>query len=332
MPDAFSQNQSPIQNSVAQSLPDGGLDGGVDAGTDAGTDEGPEKLDQTIMFGALDTKIYLDAPFNLTATASSGLTVTYAYSNPSAAMMSGSTVTIISAGATTITASQAGSANYYAAPDVHQTLTVNKAAAVVTISDLNQIYDRTPKSALVKQIVANVLDEPLFHTVLPRRPESGLLWFYANGFESIWNSFPIFPVPVHDHVFWSCVIRKCFPETLDDPFRRRPVSNIEMNDLPPGMGDNKEDEQIFKYSGKDREEVHACQDILVVPEKGFPAQDFLRVMRSPWHVPTNCAFVQVEAELEQLPVNPGRTPTVLEDHLTDEMADPIGSEFKRSLQ
>ena len=80
---------------------------------------------QTITFNALPAKTFGDADFLLTATASSGLAVTYTSSNPGVATVSGSTVTVVGVGATVITASQAGDGNYLAAADVTQTLTVN---------------------------------------------------------------------------------------------------------------------------------------------------------------------------------------------------------------
>lgn len=82
---------------------------------------------QSIVFSALAAKTYGDAAFSLSATASSGLAVTYASSNTSVATVSGNTVTIIGAGTTNITASQAGNGTYSAAPDVVRTLTVLKA-------------------------------------------------------------------------------------------------------------------------------------------------------------------------------------------------------------
>ncbi len=89
------------------------------------------QANQTITFGALANKITTDAPFSLTATASSGLTVSYSSSNPSVAMVAGSTVTIVGAGQTTITASQAGNGNYNAATSVDQTLTVTQAPVTI---------------------------------------------------------------------------------------------------------------------------------------------------------------------------------------------------------
>ncbi|NBR47072.1 MAG: hypothetical protein EBT68_08210, partial [Verrucomicrobia bacterium] len=80
---------------------------------------------QTITFGALAAVNAGASAFNLTATASSGLAVTYTSSNPGVATVAGSTVTIVGPGSTLITASQAGDGNYLAAADVTQTLTVN---------------------------------------------------------------------------------------------------------------------------------------------------------------------------------------------------------------
>ena len=83
------------------------------------------KADQTLSFGTLAPKFVGDPDFNLTATASSGLAVTYSSSNTGVATVSGSTVSIVAAGTTTITASQAGNSNYNPAASVDQTLTVS---------------------------------------------------------------------------------------------------------------------------------------------------------------------------------------------------------------
>jgi surface protein len=103
------------------------------------------KADQAITFDALAAKTYGDAAFNLTATASSGLPVSYSSSDETVATISGSTVTIVGAGAATITASQAGNANYNAATPVAQTLTVNKAEQSITFNALAaKIYGDAP--------------------------------------------------------------------------------------------------------------------------------------------------------------------------------------------
>jgi gliding motility-associated-like protein len=84
------------------------------------------KADQTISFSALPVKTYGDADFTVSATASSGLSVSFASNNPAVATVVGNLVHLTGGGAATITASQAGNANYNAAPDMPQSLIVNK--------------------------------------------------------------------------------------------------------------------------------------------------------------------------------------------------------------
>ena len=80
---------------------------------------------QTITFDAIPAKSTTDSAFDLTATASSGLLVSYTSSNTAVATVNGNTVTIVGRGTSTITASQEGNDIYEAALPVQQTLTVN---------------------------------------------------------------------------------------------------------------------------------------------------------------------------------------------------------------
>ena len=82
------------------------------------------KQSQTISFAAIADKLNTDAPFALSASASSGLPVSYAVvSGP--ATVSGNTVTLTGGtGTVTIRASQAGNAQYNPAPDVNRSFAV----------------------------------------------------------------------------------------------------------------------------------------------------------------------------------------------------------------
>jgi hypothetical protein len=80
---------------------------------------------QTISFAALPAKTYGDPDFPVSATATSGLPVSFAAAGN--CTVSGSTVHLTSEGSCTITASQAGNANYNAAADVPQSFTINPA-------------------------------------------------------------------------------------------------------------------------------------------------------------------------------------------------------------
>jgi len=65
------------------------------------------------------------------------------------ATVSGNTVTLTGAGSVTLEVSQAGDIEYYLFAFLSQSFVVTKALAPITLSDLTQNYDGTPKSAVV---------------------------------------------------------------------------------------------------------------------------------------------------------------------------------------
>ena len=105
------------------------------------------KADQTITFGALANKTYGDADFGVSATASSGLTVTFSSTTTSVCTVTGTTVHIVAAGSCTIQADQAGDATYNAAPAVPQTFSVAKADAIIVVNGFTGTYDGAPHGA-----------------------------------------------------------------------------------------------------------------------------------------------------------------------------------------
>jgi uncharacterized repeat protein (TIGR03803 family) len=94
------------------------------------------KIEQTITFNPLATKIFSNTPFNLTASSTSGLAITYTSSDTTIVSINGSTAKMLKAGTVTITASQAGNSSYNPAASVSQILTINKANQVITFDPL----------------------------------------------------------------------------------------------------------------------------------------------------------------------------------------------------
>jgi formylglycine-generating enzyme required for sulfatase activity len=84
----------------------------------------PTLKPQTITFPPLSPVIYGIPPFTLTATASSGLPVSFSSSSTNISI-SGSIVTVLGTGMATIVASQSGNSSYAAAPSITNTLVVN---------------------------------------------------------------------------------------------------------------------------------------------------------------------------------------------------------------
>ncbi|HEX2191283.1 MAG TPA: MBG domain-containing protein [Longimicrobiaceae bacterium] len=90
-----------------------------------------KKLAQTIEFGALGGKTYGDAPFTVSASASSGLGVVFSSVTPGKCTVAGSTVTVAEAGGCTIRASQAGNDFYEEAPGVERSFEIARAPQTI---------------------------------------------------------------------------------------------------------------------------------------------------------------------------------------------------------
>jgi hypothetical protein len=85
------------------------------------------KANQTITFNPLADKTTSDPPFTVSATASSGLAVSFSASG--SCTVSGNVVTTTATGTCTITASQGGNGNFNPAPDVPRTFNITDASA-----------------------------------------------------------------------------------------------------------------------------------------------------------------------------------------------------------
>jgi sugar lactone lactonase YvrE len=100
---------------------------------------------QTITFGALSNQVLGTGPFTLSATASSGLAVSFASTTPAFCTVSGAMVTLLDVGTCTIQATQAGNANYFAATPVNQSFQVTQEAQIITFGALsNQAISTAP--------------------------------------------------------------------------------------------------------------------------------------------------------------------------------------------
>jgi hypothetical protein len=104
------------------------------------------RASQTITFTyAGGTKTYGDANFSIAADASttSSLTVTFESATPAVCSITGTTVSIVAAGSCTITAVQAGNANFLPAAPVDQMFTVSPRSITVTADNDTITYGGT---------------------------------------------------------------------------------------------------------------------------------------------------------------------------------------------
>ncbi len=131
------------------------------------------KLNQTITFNALPNKTFGDPDFAVSATASSGLTVTFGATGDCTVM--GTTVQITGAGSCTITASQAGDATYNAAPDVMQSFNIEKATPTIIWANPADITYGTALGATQLNASASVAGSFVY------TPASGTVLNAGNG-------------------------------------------------------------------------------------------------------------------------------------------------------
>ena len=100
----------------------------------------PISMDQQITIDAFPSKTFGETPFELHASASSELPVTFSSTNPDVASITGNVVTIHAAGETIITVNQSGDDVFNAAPVVSKILTIEKA-------DQHIVFDAIPEKS-----------------------------------------------------------------------------------------------------------------------------------------------------------------------------------------
>jgi uncharacterized protein (TIGR03437 family) len=97
---------------------------------------GSDWLTQTIAFGALVDNALGTAPFTISATASSGLTLSFSSLTNPVCTVAGSLVTLVTVGACSIQATQAGNNTFLAAPPVIQGFQVTPEVQTITFAAL----------------------------------------------------------------------------------------------------------------------------------------------------------------------------------------------------
>jgi type 1 glutamine amidotransferase len=109
---------------------------------------------QTITFAALGDETYGDAPFSISASASSNLPVSFTAAGDCSVL--GTSVTISAVGSCTITAHQAGNDAFAPADDVSQSFSIVKGPAILSLAGSEAFFDGTTKSVTVQSVPAGL--------------------------------------------------------------------------------------------------------------------------------------------------------------------------------
>jgi uncharacterized protein YjdB len=159
------------------------------------------KIAQTITFNAFAGKTYGNADFSAGATSTNTtIPITYTSSNTAVATIIGTNIHITGAGTANITASQAGSDVYIAAPNVMQVLTVNKAALTIKANDTTKIvgvanpgFTITYTGFVLSETTANLTSLPTVTTIAATNSAPGYYELTPQGGSSSNYSFTYVP-------------------------------------------------------------------------------------------------------------------------------------------
>ena len=116
------------------------------------------QLGQTITFNSLSSKTYGDANFDLSATASSGLGITFSSTNTSVATISGNSVTIVGAGSANIIATQPGDVNYMSVSKSQLLIVNSKLLTISGVTAANKPYDGTTTATLSGGVLNGIIN------------------------------------------------------------------------------------------------------------------------------------------------------------------------------
>lgn len=147
------------------------------------------RQNQVITFAAPVTKTYGNADFPLVATGTNTtIPIVFTSSNTAVATVTGNMVHIVSAGTTTITASQAGNAGYFPATSVARTLTVNKVPLTIRVSDTTKMFGEpnpefrvTYTGFVLGETAANLSPAPVVNTIAGTNSAPGYYPVTADG-------------------------------------------------------------------------------------------------------------------------------------------------------
>src|SRR5215471_13803788 len=173
---------------------------------------------------------------------------------------------------------------------------------------------------MVQQLAAAAPHPTLGDTILPGTFERGPYGFYLQASNGCRDLGPVFCAPVMDEKSGSRLERERLPQLLDDPTACRVLRDVEMQDTPAIVADDKEAVEDAEADLGHGEEVHGRNRFPVIPKKGAPALGWLGIPWNSLHAAGDASLGYLEAQHEQFAVNARRAPgRVLRHHTEDQL-------------
>jgi hypothetical protein len=111
-------------------------------------------------------------------------------------------------------------------------------------------------------------------------------------------------------------------QLLDDPSARRMLRDVNVQDAPPIMTDDKESVRRAERNRWHREEIHGGNRFPMVLKESQPALGPARISRRSFHPTGDGSLGKIQTEHEEFPMYPRRSPGwILDDHTEDQLAN-----------
>ncbi len=138
------------------------------------------------------------------------------------------------------------------------------------------LFEQSPEVVLIKwnhvveKFSPTTADPPFSGSILPRalkgNPDGlGVKRLYCfNNFRTEDG------ISIEDEILGSRIKRECFTKLLHDPFGRWTFSDVEMDQLPSLVVEDKENIEQAKGHSRNDEEIHGGDGFTVIAKKGEP--------------------------------------------------------------
>src|SRR6202048_65779 len=173
---------------------------------------------------------------------------------------------------------------------------------------------------VVKAFPSDRTNQPFSICVLPRGTRRR--WSVANAYrsESADEDLAIGPVPVTNEIAGSLFPAASFRDLICDPFCSWMRCDAKPQNMSPAVPQDQESIEQAKRHCRHDEHIHRSDPISVIAEECPPALG--RRVSSPDHVLGHAGLSDTDAELEQLSMDPRRSPQRIGNtHLADKLAD-----------
>src|ERR1700726_3857669 len=170
---------------------------------------------------------------------------------------------------------------------------------------------------VVKAFPADRTDQPFSISILPRGARRRRPVADAYRSEPSDEDLTIGPVPVTNEIAGSLFPPACLRDLICDPFCGWMRCDAKPQNMSPAVPHDQQSIEQAKRDCRHDEHIHRSDPISVIADKGSPA--LRRRVSPPDHVFGDAGLADLDTELEQLSMDPRRSPQRIGNaHLADQ--------------